>query len=98
MRSRLIEHLFAGSVYYSKVISPVFVKLAAQYQQVQFLKVDVDAVPAIAAQFKVTAMPTFCMLRGASKLDEVCFYPCIVASMHALIMVARQMKGANPAG
>jgi thioredoxin 1 len=38
---------------------------------VQFLKVDVDQVPAVAQKFSVSAMPTFVVLKGSSKVDEV---------------------------
>ena len=37
----------------------------------QFLKVDVDAVPDVAQRFQVSAMPTFVVLKGANKVDEV---------------------------
>lgn len=37
----------------------------------QFLKVDVDQVPDVAQKYSVRAMPTFVVLRGSSKIDEV---------------------------
>ncbi|KAI5474176.1 thioredoxin family protein [Pseudohyphozyma bogoriensis] len=57
------------------MIAPVFQKvrrLAGQYVgRVQFLKVDVDAVPDVARQFNVTAMPTFVVLKGNQKVGEM---------------------------
>ena len=43
-------------------IAPMYSKLASSLTipgQLQFLRVDVDAVPSVAAQYDVTAMPTF---------------------------------------
>ncbi|KAJ2884182.1 glycerol ether metabolic process [Coemansia aciculifera] len=42
-----------------KVIGPKFAKLAAEYPDVTFLKVDVDEVSEVAQDQKITAMPTF---------------------------------------
>ncbi|GAA6034887.1 hypothetical protein JCM8097_009351 [Rhodosporidiobolus ruineniae] len=55
-----------------KAIAPVFQRLASQHgNRVQFLKVDVDAVPDVAQRFQVSAMPTFVVLKGSSKVDEM---------------------------
>ncbi|POY72563.1 thioredoxin [Rhodotorula taiwanensis] len=55
-----------------KAIAPVYQKLAGQYAgRVQFLKVDVDQVPDVAQKFNVKAMPTFAVLRGSAKVDEM---------------------------
>lgn len=37
----------------------------------QFLKVDVDAVPEVAQLFRVSAMPTFVILQGSNKVEEM---------------------------
>ncbi|GAA5887258.1 hypothetical protein JCM6882_002465 [Rhodosporidiobolus microsporus] len=55
-----------------KAIAPVFQRLAGQYAgRVQFLKVDVDAARDVAARFQVSAMPTFVVMKGSSKVDEM---------------------------
>ncbi|GAA6000503.1 hypothetical protein JCM10207_008042 [Rhodosporidiobolus poonsookiae] len=55
-----------------KAIAPVFQRLAGQYAgRIQFLKVDVDAVPTVAQRFSVSAMPTFIVLKGSSKQEEM---------------------------
>ncbi|KAJ4299269.1 hypothetical protein N0V90_004513 [Kalmusia sp. IMI 367209] len=49
-----------------KAIAPFFEKLAAENAtsgKMAFAKVDVDAQKAIAAQYKISAMPTFLLLR-----------------------------------
>jgi hypothetical protein len=53
-------------------IAPVFEQLANRYKDVNFLKVDVDASPAIAKRYRVSAMPTFVFLKGQTKVDQVC--------------------------
>lgn len=37
----------------------------------QFFKCDVDKAPEVSQRFGVTAMPTFAVLRGSNKVDEV---------------------------
>ncbi|ORY74282.1 thioredoxin-like protein 1-like protein [Leucosporidium creatinivorum] len=55
-----------------KAIAPVFAKLATTYAgRVQFLKVDVDQAKDVAAHFSVSAMPTFTVLKGKNKVDEM---------------------------
>jgi len=54
-----------------KMISPVFERLAGQWRQVQFLKVDVDKNIETAQRYGVTAMPTFVVLKGGNKIDEM---------------------------
>ncbi|GAA6006999.1 hypothetical protein JCM11491_001472 [Sporobolomyces phaffii] len=55
-----------------KAIEPVVTKLATEYTgRVQFLKVDVDRVPDLAQEFRVQAMPTFMVLKGSAKVDEM---------------------------
>lgn len=42
-----------------------------QFAHVQFLKVDVDKVQAIAQKYKVSAMPTFIVIKGGKVVGEV---------------------------
>jgi thioredoxin 1 len=42
-----------------KKIEPDIKKLCEDYKEVKFCKVDVDKVPALAKQYKISAMPTF---------------------------------------
>lgn len=41
------------------MIAPKYSSLAASFPHAQFLRVDVDKQQAIAAKYKITAMPTF---------------------------------------
>ncbi|GAA5832691.1 hypothetical protein JCM3766R1_004300 [Sporobolomyces carnicolor] len=55
-----------------KAIEPVVHKLATEYTgRVQFLKVDVDRVQELAQEFRVQAMPTFMVLKGSQKVEEM---------------------------
>jgi hypothetical protein len=42
-----------------KMFAPIFERLANEYPQAQFVKVDVDQLEDVAAQAGVSAMPTF---------------------------------------
>ncbi|EKM61381.1 uncharacterized protein PHACADRAFT_83237 [Phanerochaete carnosa HHB-10118-sp] len=53
------------------MIAPTFEALSKQYQNVNFLKCDVDAASDVSGQYKVAAMPTFVFLKGSTKVDEV---------------------------
>ncbi|GAA5953106.1 hypothetical protein JCM3765_007410 [Sporobolomyces pararoseus] len=55
-----------------KAIEPVVHKLATEYSgRVQFLKVDVDRVQDLAQEFRVQAMPTFMIMKGSQKIEEM---------------------------
>jgi thioredoxin len=57
-----------------KVISPVFEKLAKQYESstsITFAKCDVDKAKDVAQTCGITAMPTFQFFKGGNKVDEV---------------------------
>ncbi|GAA5976562.1 hypothetical protein JCM11641_001340 [Rhodosporidiobolus odoratus] len=55
-----------------RAIAPVFQRLASQYAgKVQFLKVDVDQARDVAARYQVSSMPTFIVMKGSSKVDEM---------------------------
>ncbi|CAI5970146.1 unnamed protein product [Closterium sp. NIES-65] len=52
-------------------IDPVFDKYATRYSSITFLKVDVDALSAVAEQFNITTTPTFLVFVNGEKADEV---------------------------
>ncbi|KAJ1017791.1 hypothetical protein NDA16_005108 [Ustilago loliicola] len=54
-----------------KVIAPIFQRLASQYTNTVFLKVDVDRVQPVAQRYSVRAMPTFLFLKNKSVVDTL---------------------------
>ncbi|KAK9853640.1 hypothetical protein WJX84_012213 [Apatococcus fuscideae] len=54
-----------------KMMAPVFRQLAEQYPDVVFLKVEVDMNEALAAEYAVTAMPTFAIIQEGQRVGEV---------------------------
>ncbi|CDW97443.1 hypothetical protein, partial [Sporisorium scitamineum] len=54
-----------------KAIAPIFQRLASQYTNVVFLKVDVDRVQPVAQRYSVRAMPTFLLLKNKSVVDTL---------------------------
>ncbi|KTW27129.1 thioredoxin [Pneumocystis jirovecii RU7] len=54
-----------------KAIAPKFQEFSEKYQNVAFLKVDVDEHNDIASEYCVTAMPTFMFFKSGNKLCEV---------------------------
>ncbi|KAL4290549.1 hypothetical protein GQ457_14G004050 [Hibiscus cannabinus] len=54
-----------------RFISPFLAELAKKYPSVTFLKVDVDELKDVAADWAVEAMPTFMFLREGKILDKV---------------------------
>ncbi|ORZ05778.1 PITH domain-domain-containing protein [Absidia repens] len=54
-----------------KMISPFVAQLASRYRHVQFAKLDVDKVADVAAQCKVSSMPTFQFYKGGKKVAEM---------------------------
>ena len=53
-----------------KMMAPVFDAFSQRFHEVQFCKVDVDAVKETASYAGVTAMPTFQFYKGGSKVGE----------------------------
>lgn len=53
-----------------KMIAPQIEKMAEEFQDVVFLKVDVDDNEDIASSFQVTCMPTFILLKNKAKIEE----------------------------
>jgi len=52
-------------------IAPTFQALSKQYQNVNFLKCDVDAAKDVASMYRVTAMPTFVLLKGSAEVGRI---------------------------
>jgi thioredoxin 1 len=52
-------------------MSPIFETLSLHYNNVIFIKVDVDRAPEIKNLLGVWALPTFCFLRNGEKISSV---------------------------
>ena len=53
-----------------KMIAPKMAAMADTYADVMFLKVDVDEAEDIAAEYGISAMPTFKFFKGGNPLGE----------------------------
>ena len=53
------------------MIAPIFEKMAEEFQDVLFLKVDVDAANDVAGFCGIEAMPTFQAFKGGQKIAEI---------------------------
>ncbi|KAM4663373.1 thioredoxin-like [Discoglossus pictus] len=53
-----------------KMIAPFFLTLSQKYQDVLFLKVDVDDAEDVAIYCDVTCMPTFQFYKNGERVDE----------------------------
>jgi len=54
-----------------KAIAPVLNELAAQYTELEFLKVDVDKCPQTARIYNITAMPTFVFEKDGKTIETL---------------------------
>ncbi|TKW30852.1 hypothetical protein SEVIR_2G065100v4 [Setaria viridis] len=54
-----------------RIIAPVFAELAKSYPHVVFLKVDVDELKEVAAEYKVEAMPTFLLIKEGKEVHKI---------------------------
>ncbi|KAK1311335.1 hypothetical protein QJS10_CPA08g00159 [Acorus calamus] len=54
-----------------RIIAPFFAELAKKLPEALFLKVDVDELPKVAADWAVEAMPTFVIVKEGTILDRV---------------------------
>ncbi|KAH8094694.1 putative thioredoxin [Cristinia sonorae] len=54
-----------------RVISPIFEKLAPQFPQLGFYKVDVDEQSQISEEVDIRAMPTFAVFKNGQKVKEL---------------------------
>ncbi|XP_035206497.1 thioredoxin-like [Stegodyphus dumicola] len=55
-----------------KLISPFFQMLSEEFQDVVFLKVDVDEVDDIATKYNVSSIPKFVFLKNKTEIDDLC--------------------------
>lgn len=77
-----------------KAIAPKYTSLAASFPHVQFLRVDVDKQQAIAAKYKITAMPTFIAIVDG-EVKEIVRHVFIVNGA-VLRLSILQLQGADP--
>ncbi|MCO5572413.1 hypothetical protein L7F22_026167 [Adiantum nelumboides] len=54
-----------------RMMAPVFSELSRKFPQTIFLKIDVDEMQDISAQWNVQAMPTFIIIKDSKELDRV---------------------------
>lgn len=54
-----------------KFIAPVVSRMADSYADVTFAKIDVDQVKDLARRYKVSAMPTFKLIKGGEVVDTL---------------------------
>nr|GMD28759.1 thioredoxin H2-like [Ipomoea batatas] len=54
-----------------KRMEPTINDFAAQYTDVEFVKIDVDELPDVAQYFEVQAMPTFVLVKNGNVIDKV---------------------------
>lgn len=53
------------------MIGPYFEKLAVEYPDIEFVKVDVDDANDVAAFCNISAMPTFHFYKNGIKIDDL---------------------------
>nr|KYP65971.1 Thioredoxin H-type [Cajanus cajan] len=54
-----------------KYMNPVIQEFAAQYTNVEFIKIDVDELMGVAKEFRVQAMPTCILMKKGKVVDKV---------------------------
>lgn len=54
-----------------RLIAPKVVQFSKDFPEVDFYKIDIDEVSAVAAELGVRAMPTFYFFRKGEKIGEV---------------------------
>ena len=69
--SRLCTPLFYYRCGPCKFIGPIFEKLAEEYTEIVFVKVDVDEAEEVAGKCGIQAMPTFQFFRNGKKIQEM---------------------------
>ncbi|CAK9224770.1 unnamed protein product [Sphagnum troendelagicum] len=54
-----------------RIMSPIFIELSKNYTSLIFLKVDVDEVADVMAEWDVHAMPTFLFIKDGKQIDKI---------------------------
>lgn len=54
-----------------KMIAPMIEKFSEQYTDATFLKLDVDAIPALAQEYEISAMPTLVFIKENKEITKV---------------------------
>ncbi|BFZ58909.1 hypothetical protein PYCC9005_005977 [Savitreella phatthalungensis] len=54
-----------------KVIAPKVAEMDKEFTEVDFIKVDVDNLPDVAAEHAIRAMPTFLLFKDGKEIDKV---------------------------
>ncbi|XVE92552.1 hypothetical protein REPUB_Repub01dG0107500 [Reevesia pubescens] len=52
-------------------MEPAIEKYASIYEDVEFIKIDVDILADVAQEFKVEAMPTFVLVKKGKEVDRI---------------------------
>lgn len=71
MKGSVVIDFFATWCGPCKKIAPAFEKLAEVYQQIAFLKVDVDESAELVDKFEVQAMPTFIFMKDGVVVKRI---------------------------
>ena len=76
-----------------KMLAPLLEQLAGEFKgRVKFTKLNVDDAPELAAQYKITGVPTIALFRGGQHVDSMVG----VASAKALKLWLERAAGAVP--
>ncbi|OVA12019.1 Thioredoxin [Macleaya cordata] len=54
-----------------KFFEPTMIELASKFPDVIFVKIDVDELPELANEFRVTAIPAFVLIKEGKEIDKV---------------------------
>jgi thioredoxin 1 len=52
-------------------MAPIFAELSKKFENLIFLKVDVDEVQDVTSKWEVRAMPTFLFIKNGEQLDKI---------------------------
>ncbi|KAF5179972.1 Thioredoxin h2 [Thalictrum thalictroides] len=54
-----------------RMIEPIFAEMSNKFNDVVFIKIDVDELADVAKEYDVQAMPTFVLLKNGKQIDKV---------------------------